>query len=712
MKFSIITPIYNAQSEHINKYFNALSQQCNNIDFNVILINDGGEIPSIPHSNFPVYFLSYATNRGPGVARQTGINYCIQHQLADYIIFCDIDDYFQENGLNKYYDVLHNFLNLDIIYPKLLICGNKNIDNEFPDSIHGLCVSVDYISKYNITFPKSHYHEDGLYTLKLAQHNPIITSLNDAVLVHTYNNNSYSYFTYEGLYLLSMMCSIVDLYQSLQDTYLYEAQTDNILIEALLNRLSFFSNYKNVLQKEDWQVINFIISCVWRYLPMITQEEYLNNTQVILYNQTELSNIYSQIQSYICLISESDIGHTKIREYLLNNLETLYQLSQKDKYNGRKKCTIIVPTYNNINELPPLLTRFENSSCADALHVLVINDGSTTDLPNLNTIFKKASFELITLSNNRGVGTARQIGFDLVNTEYFFLVDADDQISNEYVIEHFIDWLDHYPDVFAVRGWERYLAKKKPDDPGTVIVVNDNNAYESYSIHGMMGRTSTLKQYHLFMPQIQYAEDGVFVDMLSDLRLNYTVLPFIAYDKQDSHLTNSVYSPFANFIAINDNYQHIYYKLQRYKEIPNEYLEEYLIMLEALLLVTEDILTGESCDPDTQRAHLFSWHHDPIHLEQLQYYYGALIINLIPSHIMELLCNIPMPKFKTDCTFLQQLYQKDTFYLSKSQHDYTFEELEQSVQQYITNLYEKNKDQYYIPHQAFKHFPWNYKFTQ
>ena len=61
---------------------------------------------------------------------------------------------------------------------------------------------------------------------------------------------------------------------------------------------------------------------------------------------------------------------------------------------------------------------------------------------------------------------------------------------------------------------------------------------------------------------IQYGEDGLFVNDLRNHKLSIHTLPFIGYLHRHGNLTHRVYTPFSNINTLNDLYNHIYYNIK------------------------------------------------------------------------------------------------------------------------------------------------------
>ena len=64
-------------------------------DVEICIINDGGANPEIDLqslSRFKVTYLNCMENRGPGHARQVGLNYLLAQNIDQLLIFMDSDD--------------------------------------------------------------------------------------------------------------------------------------------------------------------------------------------------------------------------------------------------------------------------------------------------------------------------------------------------------------------------------------------------------------------------------------------------------------------------------------------------------------------------------------------------------------------------------------------------------------------------------------------
>ena len=96
-KFSIIIPAYNA-SKTIQKCLDRLVNQ-QYINFEIIIVDDGSTDDTlsicVEYSRNNNIKVIHQSNKGPGSARFNAFQYI----TGDYVLFCDADDYFENNTL-------------------------------------------------------------------------------------------------------------------------------------------------------------------------------------------------------------------------------------------------------------------------------------------------------------------------------------------------------------------------------------------------------------------------------------------------------------------------------------------------------------------------------------------------------------------------------------------------------------------------------------
>ncbi len=132
---SVVVPIYNSE-EHISKCIEAFEKQTFK-DFNVIFVDDCSVDNSYNiileyslKSSFEIICHKNEKNSGPAKSRNIGINL----SNAEYIAFCDSDDWYEEDYLEKMvYAAKQN--NSDIVF-----CGHRLVFSNSKDLNHFLPV--------------------------------------------------------------------------------------------------------------------------------------------------------------------------------------------------------------------------------------------------------------------------------------------------------------------------------------------------------------------------------------------------------------------------------------------------------------------------------------------------------------------------------------------------------------------------------------------
>lgn len=118
------------------------------------------------------------------------------------------------------------------------------------------------------------------------------------------------------------------------------------------------------------------------------------------------------------------------------------------------KVSLIVPVYNGEDYVE---TALKSIPIRTDIEVIIINDGSTDRTQDIcefwaNNTFLKA--KVINLSENKGLGNAKNVGYDNATGEYINQLDSDDFLYKEY--EQVINELDGTDIV--------YMDLKKPNN--------------------------------------------------------------------------------------------------------------------------------------------------------------------------------------------------------------------------------------------------------
>lgn len=132
--FSVVIPVYNRPDE-VDELLESLTKQSNN-DFEVILVEDGSQIPcrDVANKYIEKLKIQYLTkkNTGPGLSRNYGANYA----KGKYIVFFDSDCIIPE----KYFEVVKNALESE----KIDAYGG-------PDMAHSSFTNIQKAISYSMT---------------------------------------------------------------------------------------------------------------------------------------------------------------------------------------------------------------------------------------------------------------------------------------------------------------------------------------------------------------------------------------------------------------------------------------------------------------------------------------------------------------------------------------------------------------------------------
>ncbi len=158
----VIIPAYNSQ-DTIIKTLSSLAMQLNRDELIVTIVNDGGKgyddiVNTFSHI-LNVHEIGYKQNRGPGYARQYGID----HTSADFITFIDADDTFYEAcSLSLLSKPLKDTSAKFIISPFIQI-GKNCEQGGMPANlvwVFGHMYRRSFLKEHNIRFTSTRANED------------------------------------------------------------------------------------------------------------------------------------------------------------------------------------------------------------------------------------------------------------------------------------------------------------------------------------------------------------------------------------------------------------------------------------------------------------------------------------------------------------------------------------------------------------------------
>lgn len=171
---SIIIPRYKETEKDIFPLLSSINNQVG-IDFDdieVIIANDGGGPGELDQSfmqlfNMDIRQINLDTNRGPGVARQTGLDIA----KGEYVMFCDADDIIHNVGvigafIHECESQSPDILSSSWLEEMLMEDGkytyiNHNIENTW---MHGKVIRRHFLVQNNVRFHEElRVHEDSYF---------------------------------------------------------------------------------------------------------------------------------------------------------------------------------------------------------------------------------------------------------------------------------------------------------------------------------------------------------------------------------------------------------------------------------------------------------------------------------------------------------------------------------------------------------------------
>lgn len=96
-----------------------------------------------------------------------------------------------------------------------------------------------------------------------------------------------------------------------------------------------------------------------------------------------------------------------------------------------KNISIIVPIYNSEKYISKCIDSILNQEYKD-FELLLINDGSTDNTSNIINSYEDERIKIYN-QENKGTGSARNLGLKYATGKYIVFIDSDDSITNDYL---------------------------------------------------------------------------------------------------------------------------------------------------------------------------------------------------------------------------------------------------------------------------------------
>jgi len=182
LKLSIIIPIYGVE-KYIGKCLDSIiSQECEGVDLECIIINDCTPDNSMEvvadklhnyHGAINFIVKHHDVNRGHCAARNTGLKYA----SGDYILFVDSDDFLAPKAVQCFYEELNkvNTKDVDVIMGNAFDCMDRRnimkfdndtsflIDNTKEEALRRLLSRELFHTSWNKLIKRTMFNEHNLY---------------------------------------------------------------------------------------------------------------------------------------------------------------------------------------------------------------------------------------------------------------------------------------------------------------------------------------------------------------------------------------------------------------------------------------------------------------------------------------------------------------------------------------------------------------------
>ena len=100
------------------------------------------------------------------------------------------------------------------------------------------------------------------------------------------------------------------------------------------------------------------------------------------------------------------------------------------------KISVIIPVFNMSKWIGKAIDTVEKQMLKE-LEIICVDDGSTDNTLEILNAYKQDYNNLIVIhQDNRGAGSARNLGMDHATGEYLFFLDADDYFFSEDALEY------------------------------------------------------------------------------------------------------------------------------------------------------------------------------------------------------------------------------------------------------------------------------------
>lgn len=218
------------------------------------------------------------------------------------------------------------------------------------------------------------------------------------------------------------------------------------------------------------------------------------------------------------------------------------------------EVSVIVPCYNCASTVERTLDCLA-AQTLKSLELIVINDGSTDNTPDVLNAWKDAhpdvDMKLFT-KENEGIAEARNFGVSKVTGEYFGFLDSDDYTSPEMFEEMYtLAKKDDLELVVSDFYWKNSkgetLQKEGPYEAGPDMMVNLFAV-----LWDKLYKTSFIRSLDIVFPKGDRYEDACYLYCLCCRvkKIGFTNKPYVRYVQQEKSITHTNNDQVKNMIHV------------------------------------------------------------------------------------------------------------------------------------------------------------------
>lgn len=213
--------------------------------------------------------------------------------------------------------------------------------------------------------------------------------------------------------------------------------------------------------------------------------------------------------------------------------------------------SVIIPIYNVAQYLSQCVESVL-SQLYKELEVILVDDGSTDDCPNLCDDYEEKNPRVRVIhKKNGGLSDARNAGMKVATGDWIYFVDSDDWVAQDAILKLYHFAVDNHCDVvqgglyYAYQDHLLYRKASKKEQKRTILERNDamrelivNDRVKNFA-WGKLYKTDLIRD--LFFPVGKYFEDSFWQHLAMDRVERYGIVdePLYFYRQREDSISGT-----------------------------------------------------------------------------------------------------------------------------------------------------------------------------